>query len=54
MNQKKKFSGGLTKKVGGQFKNSICDDVFYELEALLLNLNYKFDQVSGDIYMFKY
>ena len=46
MNQIENFnfflSGDLSQKVGGQFENSI-DDVLRVREALLLNLNYKFN-----------
>ena len=46
------LGGGLTQKIGGQFKNLIrYATMCYELEALLLNLNYKFDKVSWDIHV---
>ena len=50
---RKFVSGGLraTQKIGGQFKISIYVPMCYELEAVLLNLNYKFDKVSGDMHV---
>ena len=44
-------TGGLSQKVGGQFKNSICDKMLWAISSVLLNLNYKFDKISGDIHV---
>jgi len=45
--------GGLNQKVCGQFKISKRDDVLCVRSSPFKNLNYKFDEVSGDMHVFK-
>ena len=48
MNQIEKFHFFLVEKLEDNLKIQYAT-MRYELEALLLNLNYKFGEVSGDV-----